>query len=225
MESSKSAPSGIGGWLILFVIGQIGVIVMSVSALSSGFDDMWESWSLGDQFSYLRPLLVVENSMMVVQFVVPVVGLTLLFKRSPAAPRVWITYFICVVLYAAFDIGMTKTFVEDLRPLLDESAMVEVENETRKANRLNVRAIFSSLIWGLYWGRSVRVKNTFSPAPASEPIPVSQIETAASHSAHSGSDRFNRPMRDCPYCRESILAAAEYCRHCRSPVAGIPSPA
>jgi hypothetical protein len=225
MESSKPAPSGIGGWLILFIIGQVGVIIMSVSALSGGFDDMWESWALGDQFSYLRPLLIVENSMLVVQLVVPIIGLALLFRRSPAAPRLWITYFICVVLYAAIDIGMTNVFVEDLRPLLDEATIVEVEKETGKASRLNVRAIFSSLIWGLYWGRSVRVKNTFGPAPTDDSLTVSQLETSVAYDADSAMDRFNRPMRDCPYCRESILEAAEYCRHCRAPFAGIPSPA
>lgn len=227
----EAGPRGIGGWMVLFIIGQVVVVIMSVATINSGFQEMTGAWPLGEQFSYLRPLLLVETGMHLAQIFVPLLGLALIARRSTITPSYWRTYLIALVIYAVFDIVMSLQLMADLTPLLDGEAAQDVRREITGAVGMNVRAAIYGVIWSLYWSVSKRVRNTFGPAADAEPaLAYESIDSLASYPAPSfdapaaepSADRFHRPMHACPACGQMILVAADYCRFCHAPVAAAP---
>lgn len=218
MKLIGEQPRGVGGWLILFIIGQLFVIVTSLFTLPQLRETLGgDSWALGDTFAYVRPMLVAESAMHLAQIVLPLAGLVLIARHHHVAPLYWRLYLGACLVYAVVDIAFSRTLTADLRPLLDAATIPEFESEMRKVNLQNGRVVIYAIIWITYWTVSQRVRNTFRAAEEA-PAFDGAMTTSGFMRADDYFARQDRPQRPCPFCGGSIVVEAEFCRHCRNAV-------
>ncbi|MGA7616294.1 MAG: DUF2569 family protein [Thermoanaerobaculia bacterium] len=220
METGTRQPSGVAGWMMLFVIGQGLTVTIALAGMKSLLSEFsGEAWRFSARISYLHTLLTLEALMHIGQIILPIIGIALTFRRAPGAPLFWKAYLALLILYAIIDVGASKVVLGDFHRLLPERAWPAVDAAVHGAIVQNVRLFFFSVIWFLYWTVSVRVTNTFgdvAEAPAQSATAMNLYATP--EEMGSAPDPFGRPQRECPACGSMILTAAEFCRYCRSAV-------
>ena len=133
--NKKLPPVGLGGWLTLFIISQLGVVVSIVSKLGE----------LLFRLSSLNAFLLAYNFLLIfIEGIFPIVILVFLFKgkmlfRSLYLIQTIIFAFCLLALFALSIFDNTYSIIGSLLPLL-------------------IR-----ILWTVYLYRSERVKNTFLP--------------------------------------------------------------
>ena len=95
--SRLQGPKGIGGWLLLFTVGQILALILNVrSAIDlSGFSE--EAWALGEYITVYRPLIIIEAIGSVLLCIGGAVGLSLILLKKPQTPRFYTMFLAFVV--------------------------------------------------------------------------------------------------------------------------------
>jgi hypothetical protein len=153
---------GVRGWLLLFVIGQIGVVLVQLLGLPAAWAPFTNgSLDLAGQFILLGPLLVVEFLAHVAQIVLPAVGLTLIFRRSRYAPAFWVSYLLLLVGYAVLDVVGTQVVFSQMTEVFGTEALGTAQTEISAARITNLRLGFAATLWAAYWIKSERVAVTF----------------------------------------------------------------
>lgn len=133
---------GIRGWLLVYLIGSIPLLMMYSMGLSGWF------------FEY--PLVL-----MVVIFLVLALPLLLILRRSPRAPR-WNIGLVWLMVTLMTLRAISIIFVE---PMLIEGQPMSGEDLPGVLQPLAVIvgiAVAWAVVWTTYFRRSVRVGNTFS---------------------------------------------------------------
>ncbi len=157
MAEQKTGPEGIGGWMALFLLGQLVVIGVTIYKLPEAWSFLSDgTWDLGRDIAFLRPILVMETAAGLLQVFGPMVGILLTLRGSPATPRFWQGYLAALTIYAVLDI----LGAELLRAVFSSE---EVGRGLDQANRENIQLLATCAIWIAYWRISRRVKNTFQP--------------------------------------------------------------
>jgi hypothetical protein len=161
-------PAGIGGWLLLFIVGQIVALILNLqSAIDlSGFSR--EAWALGDHISIYRPLVVAEEAWALLLCIGSVVGLILLLRKRPETPRFYVVFLTFVAGYGLLEFGGMELLYPKLIAYIQTlgGATAGLVEQRSSQSTVGLRQIAYSLIWLLYWRTSRRVANTFPPALA-----------------------------------------------------------
>jgi tetratricopeptide (TPR) repeat protein len=161
------APSGIGGWLILPIIGLVATLCLSAWSLfwdiipiirsdtwakltspsSETYHWLWQPWMLFDAFA------------MVVMVLAPIVLLVMIFRKHRTAPRYVIIFYVFCIVALAFD-AFAGLFV--LVGWLHAHAFDSIADTVRLASLRDCgQALALAAIWIPYFRLSKRVKNTF----------------------------------------------------------------
>ncbi len=159
--------TAIGGWLLLFAIGQgIGILV-GLRGLGATLNDVQDSLGIGTVLLGLQPLVVLEAAMHALAIPAAIGGLLMLVRQSPYAPRYWFAYLAASSVYLIVDL-FALAFIEPqmVRLLGDEVAQAGTDG-TRFAL---LTQVIASVIWATYWVRSRRVRATFGAAALDQSI-------------------------------------------------------
>ncbi len=159
------APAGIGGWLALFVLGQVLTVVLvalQVPATIASFSG--PTWALGSQVPSLRPILVLEALANAIMLVGASIGLGLIFRRHPLTPRFFQFFLLFVLAYGLVRLVALPTMYRELLVLVREGggSAADMEQEKMTAISNTGRMAGYAALWFLYWLRSRRVANTFT---------------------------------------------------------------
>lgn len=153
---------GVGGWLALFVVGQVGTLLYKVLTISS----VWEPFTDGTfgasaQYPILAPLLVIESGFHLLQIVLSAAGIFLIVRRIPFARPFYLLYLVVMLTYALVDIAGGAWFASQVTSVSAELGN-EVRASMKEPNLMNARLAAFSLLWLAYWIRSERVRQTFT---------------------------------------------------------------
>jgi hypothetical protein len=153
---------GVGGWLLLFVIGQVGVVLVQLIKLPAAWEPFTNgTMQLAGRFTLLGPLLVVEFLFHIAQIILPAVGLWLIFRRNTSTRRFWVAYLFILCTYAVLDIVGTHILFSQMREAFGADALVDANAQMKSARLTNLRLALVAVIWAAYWTRSERVRVTF----------------------------------------------------------------
>lgn len=161
--SRTQGPKGIGGWLLLFVVGQVLSLILNVRNALDLSKFSQDAWSLGDHVSLYRPLIVIEELCTVLLCVGGVVGLILLIRKKPQTPRFYFDYLVFVAGFGLLEIGGMALLLPRLAAFIHASGgSTEALIQDQSAlNATELQQIAYGLVWLLYWRKSRRVASTF----------------------------------------------------------------
>lgn len=160
----RTAPwqdSGVGGWLLLFTIGQTIGTLVGLAGLPTNLGDLADSVGVGAVVIGLQPLVVLEAAMHTLAIPITIAGLVLLVRHSPYTPRYWFAYLAASSAYLVVDLLALSLIEPQMVRLLGTEMMQEGMDGTR---RTLVTQLIASVIWASYWVRSRRVRATFGAA-------------------------------------------------------------
>lgn len=156
-ETLGPAPTeAIGGWLILFIVGQFIVFFSTLFKLAEIPGSLRQTLPLGLAIPGFGPLVLFELGVQLVQPFVVGIGIALLLRKSPRAPRFWFVYLAVSGAYAVFDPMAVAAFRGTLQRLSGDSAAGDGTSLTGL-----VRQVGIAIAWCAYWAKSIRVRDTF----------------------------------------------------------------
>ena len=157
-DIGKSAPQGLGGWLVLVGFGLLFSPLRLISHLLSTYpplftDGAWDaltSPSSGAYVPFWAPLLGFEILGNVLLFIAGLVLIALFFQRSPRFPPTYIGISIASFLFILGDAWLVSLVLPD-EPMFDPETTREL-----------ARSFVNLVVWVPYLLISKRVRNTFS---------------------------------------------------------------
>lgn len=161
---STAGPVGVRGWLLWLGIGQVfGVLVGLTSWGTLGESLGGDVWAFGEQVRWHRPLLLLETAAQVAMPIAGVVGLFLISRRDPMTPTFYVWFLGLLAAYGVAGYIGIQAVSTELEALLARhgGSLEEVRQMRTDATSNALRLVAVGLVWGLYWRRSRRVKNTF----------------------------------------------------------------
>ena len=166
--------SGVGGWLMLFTIGQSASILLWLSRARPSLDQYVGGIGIAAAVPGMEPVMVLEGAMFLLALPITIIGLFLIGRRSVYAPRFWFAWLASSAAYQFLDLWVTGF----LNPRLVQLVGADTSSGTASAQMASdVRLLVVTLIWAGYWARSRRVRETFG-ASALDPA-VFTPETAS----------------------------------------------
>ena len=175
MTSSRARPrfgayhgeTGVGGLLLLFVLTQLvsaAMLAWQLPRTWAGFSG--PTWALGADSSWFRPTLVFEAASQVARVVAMLIGLVLVFRRSPRTPGFYRGFLVAVMALALIDaLLITKVYAQLHATLVGLGASTSGLTGSRYSALLgDLRSGVYALVWFIYWRSSERVRQTFARA-------------------------------------------------------------
>lgn len=159
------SPSGrrrVGGWLVVFFVGQLLTVVTWFTGVDRSWTDYTRTLGSAAVFVGLRPLIVLETAMFMLSLPIVLVGLFLLARRSRCTPRYWFSYHMGIALYVLADHAAMAFIHPQMARLYGDHALARSTASGTMTGRLGT--VVAALIWSLYWVRSRRVRATFGAA-------------------------------------------------------------
>ena len=154
----------IGGWLSLFVFGGVVTVVWLLATIGEVESTIGtDMWMLAAPVPGFRSTLFIEATAHLLQLGGTVVGLFLIYRRSPLAPVFWVFLLITASVYALYDIIAASDFKSQLAASLGTSLGAETEKEVSAEAGQNSRAVGNTILWAFYWLYSKRVRVVFAP--------------------------------------------------------------
>ena len=155
--NQKTEPSGLGGWLILFMLGLIFLPIKLGAFLATAYypifsEGYWEILTTPGSDAYhvlWAPILIFEIIGNSAFLMAAIVLLVFFFQKHHRFPKLIIWFLALNVAFVVIDF-----FVANLIP----AVAAEPDPES---NRELIRTIIGAAIWIPYFLKSVRVKNTF----------------------------------------------------------------
>jgi hypothetical protein len=154
----------VGGWLLLFVFGQLVGLVLVLLELrnfSSGLND--DVWSMGAAVSGLRGTIVVEKLMALTRLVASVIGLKLIATRSRIAPRFWFAFLVLLAVYFVGDL-VSAAWIDEQSTALSGTSGRATDGSASRTSYHGYRSVIVLLVWSMYWCQSMRVRARFGQA-------------------------------------------------------------
>ncbi|HEY1772603.1 MAG TPA: DUF2569 domain-containing protein [Gammaproteobacteria bacterium] len=166
--TATTGPMGLGGWLILPGIA-MGLHLlwllwdlMGLMAFRSG--NVPDASAAGIDFSdpaFIR-LLNYEFNTSIVMVIFLVALLVLFFTRSWLLPKAFIAFLALNILIRLFDVMQAHGV-----------ATLNTDNNADASFTALARPVIYAVVWGSYFLKSVRVRNTFiRPWPVAKPVSV-----------------------------------------------------
>jgi hypothetical protein len=154
----------IWGWLFFFVIGGVVTTIWLLATIGEVESTIGtDMWMLAAPVPGFRSTLFLEATAHVLQLGGTVVGLFLIYRRSPLAPVFWVVLLITALFYAVYDLMAASDFKSQLETALGTSLGAESEKEMSTAAGRNSRVVGNTILWSFYWLYSKRVRVVFAP--------------------------------------------------------------
>ena len=195
--SIEQGPIGVGGWMVLFLIGQ-GFITLQALVEVLMFEDTLASWGFGHVIPSFWPLLTLETIVPTSQLILSPLGIVLTVRKWRGVPRFWVAYLSWVLGYAIIDQLALAQLIPDMGVYWGPELRSEMENIMAQGWRENARAFLYVPIWVAYWSRARRVRWTFGAgafgaAPLAGMIRIPQRTQAATPDADDLSSAGEEP--------------------------------
>lgn len=155
----SSTVSGIGGWLVLFTLGRTVAILLTLGQIGPTWHNYVGSIGIAAAVNGMRPLVVLETVIAFISLPLQIVGLMLVVRRSPYAPRFWFAFLAVNAVYVLGDALALSLIEPQLRTLAGGAALTP--KDVNSALQGPVRQAVFTLAWALYWVKSKRVRATF----------------------------------------------------------------
>jgi hypothetical protein len=159
----STQPKGIGSWLALFLVGQGLLCAYALYTLSDAFGGFVVAFDPSIQSGAMfKPLAVLESVAQFARALAPLYGFYLVYKKSHWAPRFWTAFLVFMALANILDVAGGYMLASETSGTAGAISMSNDPSGSMKSEVVTtLRAAAWSLVWALYWQRSVRVKNTF----------------------------------------------------------------
>jgi hypothetical protein len=176
----------IGGWLAFFFFGGVVTIIWLLATIGEVGSTIGSGmWMLAAPVPAFRYTLFLEATAQLLQLGGTVIGLFLIYRKSPLAPLFWVFLLITALVYSLYDIIAASNFKSQLETSLGTSLGAETETEMSTAAGRNSRLVVNAILWSLYWVSSKRVRVRFAPRvpevttlEGSEASPITPPENA-----------------------------------------------
>jgi hypothetical protein len=162
LTDTEARLRGVGGWMALFLFGQIAAILLSlrrIVAIISGADA--SAWNLGAIIPGHRPTLAMEVIVHLARVIVPTVAILLTVRLDRRARPWWLLWLCMLFLYGACDLVATAGLPATFSTLAGHDAGAHAAISQQSGRTRNLQLLAYSAIWFLYWYRSVRVRINF----------------------------------------------------------------
>jgi hypothetical protein len=173
-HSRFSELSGIGGWLALFVIGQILSPITLLLQSGELFSGVQASVTLEPIAPLILPVVIVESFVHLARFVLPIVGVVLIVKRNRLAPRYWFIYLVGLAVFCGIDMLVAGIMGSQLERVIGVGFDSGDSGTTD-----NLRLMLWSAVWATYWAQSLRVRATFGADAFDRPLVGKPVARAA----------------------------------------------
>lgn len=167
--------SGIGGFLLFFAFTQVislGIVVWHIpGTITETFGP--DAGIVSQMDPAYVPLVSGELFFQIVRGVAFIIGLVLIFRRDPRAPKFYQYLLGGIVVLAVLDMFFASRSSHAIDAWLTAhgKATAGVDAAFSKGQIDNLRAIGYSLIWFMYWRSSERVRLTFTEPAGMTEIP------------------------------------------------------
>ena len=158
---ARREPQGVGGWLLLFVIGQVANVLMLAIALAQAWETIDTARSLS-HVRYFQEFVVLEVLCQAVLVTGVIAGLVMIFRRHPRTPAYYQYLLAFVMVFGVIELAGTWLTFDALAEVAGDDIGDEAALDRFQAYASSARMIAWAGIWLLYWRRSVRVANTFA---------------------------------------------------------------
>lgn len=156
------ALDGVRGWLLLFVIGQALRALVSLATIQEAFTPFVDgTMTLAFDFPLFFLVIPMEALAHLAQIAMPVIGFILMNRRSPHTRPFWLVYLLSLLAFVVIDSVAGWFVIEQMTEAFGAEHMTESKTALSAAVMENVQVAFYSLIWSLYWLKSVRVAVTY----------------------------------------------------------------
>ncbi len=146
-SSATAEPSGLGGWLILMMIGQVGGILR---VLKSVVDDI-ELFKTPNLTSDGELAIYVELALNVALLALVVVTTVRMLRKSRSFPSLWMCQGAAAILLPFVDAALVASILKiEVSQVLDEKTIAQT-----------IGSAIAVGLWIWYLKVSVRVRNTF----------------------------------------------------------------
>lgn len=146
-SSATAEPSGLGGWLILMMIGQVGGILR---VLKSVVDDI-ELFKTPNLTSDGELAIYVELALNVALLALVVVTTVMMLRKSRSFPSLWMCQGAAAILLPFVDAALVASILKiEVSQVLDEKTIAQT-----------IGSAIAVGLWIWYLKVSVRVRNTF----------------------------------------------------------------
>ena len=166
------ADSGLGGWLVLFVLGQLASTYVNGHAAYNNFAVAARTHRV---YESLAPSVLTDlhfqGTVAATLLTTSLVGLYFIFTRDARTRKYWIA----VLWVAAAAFALQIIVDQDMASTL---ARLHARANTVSAFGVGVRGTINCVLWALYWMRSSRVRETFA-APGQSRAPASRVTLIA----------------------------------------------
>lgn len=162
--SRAEEPRGIGGWLLLFALGQVLSVLVAGMGVPYLFSDAFAAdWNAASNWPIYRMAIVSSGIDSLLTTAGTIVGLIFLFSVHRWTPRFYRGWLLTL---SALGLVILTTswfgFGEIIRDLSDPMIRGVRASEMRRHDlAMTGRGIAVALTWYLYWVKSKRVANTF----------------------------------------------------------------
>jgi hypothetical protein len=167
--------SGIGGFLLLFVLSQLLSLCAWLYKLPTFWNALAGPNAATVQRIYAAYPAVASMELFgdLARIACGVIGLVLIFRRDRRAPVFYTVFLAANIVFVATDMLFGQRFHEAILAYLVAHGQPTANSQEihDKARLGNYRAIGYSVIWFLYWRSSERVRLTFAPATSPQEIP------------------------------------------------------
>ena len=163
MTDLETKPTGVAGWLLAFLVVQAALCLWTLSTVTdalNGFESLTEMSFNGG--ALYRPLVLLESFSHVVQALAPLGGFYLVARKSRWAPRYWMTFLLFMAAFFILDLAGGYVLAAESSGSAGAPTLNNDPSGSVILTLINTLSMVAWAIgWAIYWGRSVRVRNTF----------------------------------------------------------------
>lgn len=162
-DEQRQKLNSIGGWLALFALANAVVAIYLLVTIGEVTENLGTTWMLASAIPEMRTTLMMESATHLFQALGLIVGLVLIFRKSPLTPPFWTGFLVLLAVAATHDILASSGLMKSMSAIFGAEGAAAAIARMKTADSQNMKVVVRTVIWGLYFLNSKRVRVVFSP--------------------------------------------------------------